>query len=206
MNAFGFHHQFVPGASERTLLLLHGTGGNENDLLPLGRALDERAALLSPRGKVTENGANRFFRRLAEGVFDEADVIWRAHELGKFLEVASQEYQLDREGIIAVGYSNGANIATAMMLLGLGEFSGAILFRPMAPLSKPPQSRLGGERILLCGGHFDPIATPATVQALAELLRERGAEVEVRLQESGHELSAADLEIARDWLAGAAIA
>src|ERR1700719_644111 len=110
-----FTYQFIPGTGDRTLLLLHGTGGNENDLLPLGRAIDPDAALLSPRGKVLENGAPRFFRRLAEGVFDEKDAVARAHELAQFITAAAEAYKIDLNNLVAVGYSNGANVAAAMM-------------------------------------------------------------------------------------------
>src|SRR4051812_19842124 len=119
MSGLDFIHEFVPGKSRRTLLLLHGTGGNECDLLDLGRAIDPDAALLSPRGKVLERGAPRFFRRLAEGVFDEEDVVRRAEELAGFLAEAIKHYQIEGKELIAVGYSNGANIAAAMLLLGL---------------------------------------------------------------------------------------
>ena len=201
-----FIYRFVPGSGDRTLLLLHGTGGNENDLLPLGRALDPEASLLSPRGKVLENGAPRFFRRLAEGVFDEKDVVARAHELANFVSAAAKKHGFDQKTLVAIGYSNGANIASAMMLLGLLKFRGAILFRPMVPLSHPPDASLENCAVLICGGRFDPIATPDQINALAELLRERKAEVEVRIQESSHELTDADLEAARDWLAASAVA
>ncbi len=129
-----FTYRFIPGTVDRTLLLLHGTGGNENDLLPLGRSIDPDASLLSPRGKVSENGAPRFFRRLAEGVFDEKDVVARAHELANFVSAAAKKHGFDLNTLVAIGYSNGANIASAMMLLGLLKFRGAILFRPMVPL------------------------------------------------------------------------
>ncbi len=142
MTDLGFSHRFLPAnsleAEARTLLLLHGTGGDENDLLDLGHAIDSTAALLSPRGKVLENGAPRFFRRLAEGVFDEADVAARAKELALFVEAAMVDYEIDREKLVTVGYSNGANIAAAMMLLGIAPFSKAILFRAMVPLSQVP--------------------------------------------------------------------
>ncbi len=201
-----FTYRFIPGTSNRTLLLLHGTGGNENDLLPLGRSIDPDASLLSPRGKVSENGAPRFFRRLAEGVFDEKDVVARAHELANFVSAAAKKNGFDQNTLVAIGYSNGANIASAMMLLGILESRGAILFRPMVPLSHPPDASLENCAVLICGGRFDPIATPDQVSALAELLRDRKAEVELRIQVSGHELTDADVEAARDWLAASAIA
>ena len=201
-----FIYRFLPGTGDRTLLLLHGTGGNENDLLPLGRSIDLDASLLSPRGKVLENGAPRFFRRLAEGVFDEKDVVARAHELANFVSAAAKKHGFAQNTLVAIGYSNGANMASAMMLLGLLKFRGAILFRPMVPLSHPPDTSLENCAVLICSGRFDPIATPQQVSALAELLRERSAEVDARMQESGHELTDADVQTARDWLAANAIA
>jgi predicted esterase len=199
----GFIHRFLPApsSSERTLLLLHGTGGNENDLLDLGRALDPDAALLSPRGKVLENGAPRFFRRLAEGVFDEKDVVARAHELADFVASAATHYKIDREKLVTVGYSNGANIAAAMMLLGTGQFSQAILLRPMVPLEPATLPDLQGTRVLLSAGQSDPIARPAIVTELAQLFRTAGAAVDLVVQPSGHELGANDVATARQWLA-----
>jgi phospholipase/carboxylesterase len=197
----GFVHRFEPGETGRTLLLLHGTGGNEHDLLELGRAIDPDAALLSPRGKVLENGAPRFFRRLAEGVFDEADVVKRASELSVFMKAAVAAYEIDPDELIAVGYSNGANIAAAMMLLGVANFRRAILFRPMVPLSQMDSAPdLSTVKVLLSAGKFDPIATAATVGALAGLLRHSGAEVAVQFRLSGHELTSEDVIAARDWL------
>jgi len=201
-----FIYRFVRGKGEQTLLLLHGTGGNEADLLPLGFAIAPDASLLSPRGRVLENGAPRFFRRLAEGVFDEEDVVARANELAEFASSAARKYDFDLSGLIMVGYSNGANIASAMMLLGALKAQGAILFRPMVPLAHPPPQSLGGCEVLISGGRFDPIATPDQVNALADLLRERQAQVDVRMQESGHQLTDRDLETARDWLAPSAVA
>lgn len=201
-----FIYRFIPGTSERTLLLLHGTGGNENDLLPLGRAIDPDAALLSPRGKVLENGAPRFFRRLAEGIFDEEEVSARAEELSAFVSGAAKKHEFDENALIAVGYSNGANIASAMMLLCFAKYHAAILLRPMVPLSNPPEISLKNSRVLISAGQFDPIANPDQVKTLADLFRERSAEVELRMQQSGHELTNADLEAARDWLASAVVA
>jgi len=203
-----FIHRFVPGRSnrqsglDRTLLLLHGTGGNEDDLVQLGHAIDPKAALLSPRGKVLENGAPRFFRRLAEGVFDEADVIRRAHELANFISAASVKYGLNPGQLVAIGYSNGANIAAAMLLLGVAKFPKAILFRAMVPLSKiesPPD--LSGTQVLIAAGQFDPIARPPMAEALADLLRESGAELTLKLQPAGHELTPQDVATANQWLA-----
>ncbi|HKS31766.1 MAG TPA: alpha/beta hydrolase [Chthoniobacterales bacterium] len=201
-----FIYRFIPGKGEQTLLLLHGTGGNEADLLPLGFAIAPNASLLSPRGKILENGAPRFFRRLAEGVFDEEDVVERATELAEFVSSAAQKHDFDLNALIMMGYSNGANIASAMMLLGALKTQGAILFRPMVPLSRPPQYPLVDCEVLISGGRFDPIATPAQVNALADLLRERKARVDVRMQESGHQLTDRDVETARDWLASSAVA
>jgi phospholipase/carboxylesterase len=203
MTELGFVHRFEPGKSNRTLLLLHGTGGDENDLIDVGRAIDPDAALLSPRGKVLENGAPRFFRRLAEGVFDEPDVVRRAHELAEFVNGAVSRYAIDPNHLIAVGYSNGANIAAAMLLLGLAIFPGAILFRAMVPLSRlNAVPDLGTIRILLSAGKFDPIAQPQIVGTLAGLLRQAGAQVAVEIQPSGHELTARDVASAQTWLVG----
>jgi phospholipase/carboxylesterase len=204
MSELSFVHQFVPapaGAkSACTLLLLHGTGGDENDLLDLGRAIDPDAALLSPRGKVLENGAPRFFRRLVEGVFDEEDVKARARELAVFINLAGSRYQIDASNLVAVGYSNGANIAAAMLLLGLAPFTKAILLRAMVPLSHVEPVDLKGRRALISAGQFDPIAQPRIAQNLAELLRASGAEVDFVLQPSGHELTPNDVAAARRWL------
>lgn len=201
MSDLGFIHRFVPGQSSRTLLLLHGTGGNEDDLLALGQAIDPAAALLSPRGKVLENGAPRFFRRLAEGVFDEADVVHRAKELSAFVEDAIRVYDIDASNLVAVGYSNGANIAAAMLMLGLSQFSSAILFRAMVPLSNvQPRPDLRSVKVQLLAGKLDRIATPAIVGALAGLLRGAGAAVTVEIQTSGHELTSQDVAAAREWM------
>jgi predicted esterase len=201
----GFIHRFIPANVDSTspsaFLLLHGTGGDEADLLDLGRALDPNAALLSPRGKVLENGAPRFFRRLAEGVFDEADVIARARELASFVEQAATHYKIEKRRLVAVGYSNGANIAAAMLLLGAASFSRAILFRPMVPFSPTEHVDLREKRALLVAGKFDPIARLEVVERLRALLAKGGARIDVQVQESGHELTGADVESARHWLA-----
>src|SRR5215212_2248894 len=148
-----FIHQFIPaegGRSNRTLLLLHGTGGNENDMVPIGRDIDPAAALLSLRGNVLENGMPRFFRRLAEGVFDEEDVVRRANELADFIGMAATKYHFNPKQLTAVGYSNGANIAAAVLLLRPGTITSAILFRAMVPLTPDAKPDLDGTRALIC--------------------------------------------------------
>ena len=196
-----FLHTFVPGHSARTLLLLHGTGGNENDLIPLGRALDADANLLSPRGKVLENGMPRFFRRLAEGIFDEEDLIRRTHELADFIEQASTKYGLDRQNLFAVGYSNGANIAGSLLLLRPGTLAGAVLLRPMVPIVPEPLPDLKGVPVVVVSGRYDPIIPADEALQLVATLRNAGAEVSISLENAGHELTEGTVEIARRWLA-----
>jgi len=195
-----FVHTFVPGRSTRTLLLLHGTGGNENDLIPLGRELDPEANLLSPRGKVLENGMPRFFRRSAEGIFDEEDLIRRTHELADFVERASAKYRLNRQNLLAVGYSNGANIAGSLLLLRPQTLAGAILLRPMVPIVPEPLPDLTGVPVLAVSGRYDPIVHADEARQLVYLLRQAGAEVSRSLENAGHGLTAATAEIVRRWL------
>jgi phospholipase/carboxylesterase len=195
-----FIHEFVPGRSERTLLLLHGTGGNERDLIPLGRELDSSASLLSPRGKILENGMPRFFRRLGEGVFDIEDLQKRTHELADFVAAAAAHYQFAADKVIAVGYSNGANIGASVLLLRPETLSGAILFRAMLPLIPDTQPNLSSVRVWIGAGVKDPIIPASGTNRLAQLLREAGADVTVRFFEAGHNLTNHDLEAARDWL------
>jgi predicted esterase len=198
-----FTHRFVPAQktpARRTFLLLHGTGGNENDLIPLGRDLDPNAALLSPRGKVLENGMPRFFRRLAEGVFDEEDLIQRAHELADFVGAAAARYEFDPKRVIAVGYSNGANIAAAILLLRPEVLAGAVLFRAMVPLVPSVLPNLDHAPVLLSSGQEDPIVPVENAERLATMLRDAGAEVTLRFQPSGHPLVFGDIEAAREWL------
>jgi len=195
-----FIHEFVPGSSERTLLLLHGTGGNEHDLLSLGRELDQNASLLSPRGQVLENGMPRFFRRLAEGVFDLEDLKRRTHELADFVAAAAEHYQFATNQVIAVGYSNGANIAASLLLLRPQTLHGAILFRVMVPLIPPAQPDLSSVRVWIGAGDNDPIIPTSESQRLAELLRRAGADVTIRFFNSGHNLTNDEIETGRDWL------
>ncbi len=197
-----FIHEFVPGNSPRTLLLLHGTGGNERDLIPLGHELDPNASLLSPRGKILENGMPRFFRRLAEGVFDMEDLKKRTHELADFVISAADHYKIANQQIVAVGYSNGANIAASMLLLRPEVLSAAVLFRAMVPLVPETQPDLSSVRIWIGGGSIDPIAPASETKRLSELLRGAGADVTIRFLNAGHELTPDDVEAARKWLKG----
>jgi phospholipase/carboxylesterase len=196
-----FIHRFQPASARGAapLLLLHGTGGDETDLLPLGAALSPGAALLSPRGRVMEHGMPRFFRRLAEGVFDEDDVRRRAAELGAFVAEARQRYDLAAP--VAVGFSNGANIAAALLLTQPGVLSGAVLLRAMVPLSQPPAADLDGTPVLILSGTADPIVPAANAAKLATQLSDAGAEVTHRTLPAGHQLSQADVNLVRDWLA-----
>lgn len=196
-----FVHEFAPGKSSRTLLLLHGTGGSEHDLIPLGREIDPEASLLSPRGKILENGNPRFFRRLAEGVFDLEDLRERTHELADFVISAARQYKFDRSQVVAVGYSNGANIAASMLLLRPEILSAAILFRAMLPLVPDTRPNLSSRSVLIAAGSFDEIIPASSTKELAELLRVAGADVTIRSFEAGHGLINADFETARNWLA-----
>src|SRR6266487_2807353 len=195
-----FIHEFVPGISDRTLLLLHGTGGNERDLVPLGRELDPNAALLSPRGKVLENGMPRFFRRLAEGVFDLEDLTKRTNELADFVAAAAQHYGFASDNVIAVGYSNGANIAAGVLLLRPGILRGALLFRAMVPLVPENLPDLSSVDIWIGAGSDDPIIPTSETQRLVELLRSAGADVTLRFFNAGHGLTNSEVETAGRWL------
>jgi predicted esterase len=199
----GFVHVFQPAQNPGapTLLLLHGTGGDEHDMVPLG-GLSPGAALLSPRGKVLENGMPRFFRRLADGVFDVEDLKIRAGELAGFVSAAAAHYRFDPSRVIAMGFSNGANIASAMLLLRPGVLKGAVLFRAMVPLvpDAPQDAPLAGTRVLISNGRIDPIVSPDETDRLARLLQQHGAEVDVHWQPAGHQLMPSDFAVAKTWL------
>lgn len=197
-----FVHVWQSGRSSRTLLLLHGTGGDENDLIPLAGMLDPDAAILSPRGKVLENGAPRFFRRLAMGVFDLDDLRRRTHELADFVAAAAAEYGFDAAQVVAAGFSNGANIAAAMMLLRPESLAGAILFRAMVPLEPGPLPDLNGKRVFLAAGRADTMVPGENTERLAKLFGDCGATVELRWSPGGHGLTADDVAAARTWLRG----
>jgi predicted esterase/catechol 2,3-dioxygenase-like lactoylglutathione lyase family enzyme len=198
----GFIHVFEAGASPAapTLLLLHGTGGGEADLLPLGRALAPGANLISPRGKVLENGMPRFFRRFAEGVFDEADVRLRAGELADFVAKAREAYGLTGP-IAAMGFSNGANIAAALLLLHPDVLDGAVLLRAMRPLSDVTAPALSGKRVLVSAGLQDPIVSAEQLTALVTLLEESGAQLEVLRHDAGHGIAPEELPAIEAWFA-----
>jgi len=188
---------FHPGTSP-ALLLLHGTGGDENELIPLGQLLRPGAALLSPRGQILENGQPRFFRRLAPGVFDQDDLIRRTHELADFVEDQSARQHLGP--IIAVGYSNGANIAAAMLLLRPDVLSGAILFRAMLPLEPPHPPQLGNTPVLLLAGRQDNMIPQDNTQRLAVLLEQAGADLTLEWRDCGHALEQPEFTLAHAWL------
>ena len=200
-DAFSLIHLFEPGApAAPPLLLLHGTGGDEHDLLPLGRIVAPGAALLSPRGAVTENGMPRFFRRLAEGVFDEADLRRRTAELAAFVAAARKRYGIAAP--VALGFSNGANIAAALLMLDPAVLAGAVLIRPMVPLAEPPVADLAGKPVLMLSGAMDPIVPAENARRLAGQLEAAGAAVSHRVVPVGHGLSQADVGLAADWIRG----
>ena len=197
----GFVHRWLPKAgATTTLLTLHGTGGDENDLVTLGRTLAPSASILSPRGKVLENGMPRFFKRLAEGVFDRADLERQAQVLATFVTKAAETYHFDPGRVMAVGYSNGANIASALMLLHPGGLSGAVLFRPMVPFEPKQLPDLSGVPVFLSAGIQDPIVPIENAKRLEALLVEAGADATLHWESAGHGLTDNELRIARRWL------
>jgi phospholipase/carboxylesterase/glyoxalase family protein len=202
-----FTHRFVaaqPGAGEAertTLLMLHGTGGDENDLVPLGQMLLPGAAILSPRGKVLERGAPRFFRRLAEGVFDLEDLKTRTDELAQFIKDAAEHYKLDVARVIAVGFSNGANIASSVMLTHPGILRRAVLLSPMVPFEPEKTPGLSGVSVFIGAGRADPISPPPHAERLAELFRAGGADVTVHWHAGGHTLTPDEIQAAQQWVA-----
>jgi phospholipase/carboxylesterase len=201
----GFVHRFEAGDSNKALLLLHGTGGDENDLIGFGQAVAPGWALLSPRGKVLEHGMPRFFRRIAEGVFDEADLKRRAGELADFIAAAAKAYGFDQSKLVALGYSNGANIASAMMVLRPEAVRAAALLRPMVPFEISGHIDRAEKSVLLLSGEFDPIAPPVHSARLETIFNASGAEVARHVLPVSHGLSQADLTLARQWLGSLAL-
>lgn len=182
-----------------TLLLLHGTGGNELDLLPLAGRIDEEASVLSVRGNVLENGMPRFFRRLAEGIFDEEDLILRTKELNEFLDEAAVTYGFDRDNVIAIGYSNGANIAASLLFHYQDALKGAILHHPMVPRRGIELPNLLGKSVFIAAGTNDPICSPEESEELQTLLEKANANVTVYWENRGHQLTVSEVEKAAEW-------
>lgn len=203
MGDLGFLHRFRPASSgsRDTLLVLHGTGGNEDDLIGIAQTVAPGAAVISPRGNVLEGGAPRFFRRLAEGVFDPAEVRSRGEELAKFVRAAVASYDLDPARVFALGYSNGGNIASTVMLLDPEVLRAVILLRPMLVFEPKEKVDLSRNAVLISAGRVDPIVPPASVEKLVALLEERGAEVTLKWQLGGHNLVPSEIKEAADWLA-----
>jgi len=200
----GFIHRFVPAggaASGETLIALHGTGGNENDLIGIGQAIAPGAAILSPRGNVSENGAPRFFKRLAEGVFDPKEVRSRAEELAGFIRGAIAKYGLDLTRVYAIGYSNGANIASTVMFIDPDLLQRAILFRPMLVFEPEERGDLSSSSVFISAGRMDPIVPVSSVERLVELFEASRAEVTLKWQQAGHSLVPSEVREAAGWLA-----
>ena len=198
-----FTHVYQPPATPGApiLLLLHGTGGNEHDLVPLAELLRPGAGILSPRGKVLERGMPRFFRRLAEGVFDIEDLKLRTAELADFVTAAAAQHEFSTRDVMAVGFSNGANIAGALLLLRPDVLGTAVLFRAMVPLVPDTLPDIPATPVLISNGRMDPLVSAEETERLAALLRSAGADVTVAWQNSAHELTERDVITAREWLA-----
>lgn len=194
-------HIFQQGSDTNApvLLLLHGTGGNERDLLPLAQIISPSSSVLSVRGNVLENGMPRFFRRLAEGVFDEEDLIFRTKELNDFLDQAAAEHQFDRSNIVAVGYSNGANIAGSLLFHYKDALRGAILHHPMVPRRGIELPQLSSIPVFMGAGKNDPISPAQETEELNQLLSAAGASVELHWEHFGHQLSPSEVDAAAKW-------
>lgn len=196
----GMVHRFIKGTRPDTLLMLHGTGGDEDDLLALGRNLDAGANLLSPRGQVLENGMPRFFRRLSIGEFDLEDLEARTHELAGFISDSVDAYELDPTRIVAVGYSNGANIAASLLLLHPGVLRAAALLHAMVPFEPKERTLLRCTNILITAGRRDTMVSEGQAQRLADIFAASEAQVSLEWQPGGHELTQAELDTVRNWL------
>lgn len=196
-------HLFVKGSdtTKPVFLLLHGTGGNEQDLLPLAEMVDKEASILSVRGNVLENGMPRFFKRLAEGVFDEEDLVFRTNELNAFLDEASIKYEFDRQNMIAIGYSNGANIAASLLFHYADALKAAILHHPMVPRRSIALPNLTGKQIFIAAGENDPICPQQESVDLQQLLEGANATVTTHWENQGHQLTRSEVEAAAKWYA-----
>jgi phospholipase/carboxylesterase/glyoxalase family protein len=200
----GFVHVYQPPAAAGApiLLLLHGTGGDEHDLLPLAPLIAPNAGVLSPRGKVLERGMPRFFKRLAHGVFDLEDLRLRTEELATFVAAAAAHYGFARHDVVAVGFSNGANIAASLLLLHPTTLARAVLFSAMPPIEPEAPPDLRGVSVYMTGGRRDTMIEPEQTQRLATLLQEAGAAVTLRWNSGGHEITRDDIDGSREWLRG----
>ena len=192
-------HKFLRGKRNTTLLLLHGTGGDEEDMLPLGNAISPESSLLSPRGKVSENGMPRFFKRIREGVFDQEDLKFRSLELSNFVKEAAATYNFNIDSVIVVGYSNGANIATSILLLGYFRFAGAILFRPMTPLIPSKLPNLKGVQVYIAAGKLDQSVPRIDTERLVAMIQSTNAEVTLKWEADGHAVSGEEIQDAKNW-------
>lgn len=192
-------HIFQEGNKEKTLLLLHGTGGTEEDLFPLAEQIDPEANILSVRGNVEENGMPRFFKRLREGVFDEEDLIFRTNELQEFLNQTAKDYGFDRSQVIAIGYSNGANIAGSLLFHFENTLQAAILHHPMVPRREIALPNLKGINVFIAAGKQDPICSPAESEELQALLSQAGAETTLHWENGGHQLTIEEVKTAANW-------
>jgi predicted esterase len=201
-NDLGHVHKWIasPSGDATTLLMLHGTGGDENDLIPLGEMLRPTASILSPRGNVLERGMPRFFRRLAEGVFDMDDLARRTDDLASFVDGAADRYKFDRDKLIAVGFSNGANIAASLLLKRPGTIRAAVLLSPMVPFQPKDEPTLAGARVFIGAGRNDPIVPASNAEELARVLRDAGADVTVHWKNGGHTITNDELAAAREWI------
>lgn len=194
------HHIFKQGNPDKpVLLLLHGTGGDEKSLLFLGESIDPEASILSVRGNLSEGGMNRFFRRLAEGVFDEADLDFRTKELVTFLDKASKEYRFNRQNIVAIGYSNGANIAGSMIYSFKDTVKGAILHHPMVPFHNRELPDLHNVPVFIGAGTNDPLCAPAESIELKTTLEGAGSDVSIYWGNDGHSLTNEEVTAAQAW-------
>ncbi|TYS63621.1 alpha/beta hydrolase [Sutcliffiella horikoshii] len=191
-------HIFKKG-SQRVLLLLHGTGGTEQDLLPLADMIDPQASVLSVRGNVSENGMPRFFRRLSEGVFDEEDLIFRTKELHEFLDEAAEKYEFDRNNLIAIGYSNGANIAGSLLFHYKDTLKAAVLYHPMVPRRGVEIPDLSETPVFIGAGKNDPICPAAETEELSKILEDAGSKVEVHWEYQGHQLTHSEVQASKKW-------
>jgi predicted esterase len=194
-----FIHNFIPGTKSATVLVLHGQGGDENDLLPVARALAPGAAFLSPRGKADENGAARFFARVSRDEFDETEVRFRSRELAEWIAESVEKYSLDASKIYAMGFSNGASIAASVMLLHPGTIAGGLLLRPRSIVAPAELPDLRDAPVMLIAGQLDDRMPPGAGEDLARLLGRAGAAVDLGIVNAGHELTPHDFAAGKGW-------